>query len=147
MFAEVVMQSKLILLWLVIESFGSALAERPGSPFTGNWEGRVNGLPAVELALTQLDGKVSGEITFPFHQRGADGKWEVKRRDSGPMLVSNLQGRTLTFEVTHHKCHGCSELGPNVKFRMNLTGPDEARLFMIESQPTDSPGLRLIRRK
>jgi len=63
--------------------------------------------------------------------------------------VPRLEGKTLTFEVQHYKCHGRTELGPNVKFRMELTGPNEARRWKLENQDTSKdfgPGLNLVRR-
>src|SRR4029077_4359806 len=65
------------------------------------------------------------------------------------LLVARVEGKTLTFEVEHHKCHECAELGPNVKFRMELAGSNEARLWKLDGQKVDQdlgPGLRLTRR-
>ena len=65
------------------------------------------------------------------------------------LLVPHVDGKTLRFEVQHHKCHGCTELGPNVKFRMELVGPDDARLWKLENQDGSKdlgPGLKLVRR-
>lgn len=66
------------------------------------------------------------------------------------LLAPLVEGGTLTFEVQHHKCHGCAELGPNVTFRMELTGPNEARLWKLETQDPKKdldPGLKLVRRR
>ena len=62
------------------------------------------------------------------------------------LLAPNVEGRTLVFEVQHQRCHGCPELGPNVKFRMGLDGSKEARLWNLNEGPDSSPGLTLVRR-
>ena len=65
-----------------------------------------------------------------------------------PLLVPGVEGKTLTFEVEHRKCHECVELGQNAEFRMELRGPDEARLKLDEQRADKGlgPGLRLTRR-
>ena len=141
------MQRQIRLLLLVLEFVTGALAGGAKSPFVGTWEGKLNDLPAVEIRIRETGGRINGEITFPFHQRGSDGKWEVKSRHTTPMIAPNVHGKTLTFETTHHKSHGSTVLGPNVKFRMDLTSQHEARFFKIEKPPGDGPGLRLTRRK
>ena len=119
------------------------------SPFAGTWEGKTHDQPSVKLTIEDAGGKVSGVVVFYFQLRGNDGKWHVasKQDAGGPMLAPQVEGKILTFEVTHHKSHGGSELGPNVKFRMELTGANEARLHMVEDQPDAGPGLKLTRQK
>ena len=99
----------------------------------------MNGLPAIELRIRNPAEKPGGEIMFYFHQRKPDGTWEVKRQNMLPLLNVNANARTISFEVTHHKVHGGSELGPNAKFRVDLVGPQELRLFKIESGSEGAP--------
>jgi hypothetical protein len=65
-----------------------------------------------------------------------------------PLLVPRVEGDVLTFEVEHHKCHDCKELDANAKFRMKLTGANEARIWRLEpgKTPTDD-GLKLVRER
>jgi len=58
-----------------------------------------------------------------------------------------VEGKVLTFEVEHDKCHGCTEVGPNAKFRMELITPNEARLWKLDGEERSSDtGLRLVRK-
>jgi hypothetical protein len=120
------------------------------SSFVGTWEGKMNDLPGIDLKIDEAGAKVGGTIVFYYQERSnANEPWHVAGETPVPLLVPHMAGRTLTFEVRHHKCHGCAELGPNVKFRMELTGPNEARLWNLENQDTSKdlgPGLRLVRR-
>jgi hypothetical protein len=54
------------------------------------------------------------------------------------LLGPHGEGETLTFEVQHHKCHTCSELGPNAKFRRELAGPNDALLWKLENTEQES---------
>jgi hypothetical protein len=64
--------------------------------------------------------------------------------------MPRVEGKTLTFEVQHHKCHTCPELGPNIKFRMELAGPNGALLWKLENEGEKNkemdPDLKLARR-
>jgi hypothetical protein len=116
------------------------------SPFAGTWVGVTNDQPAIELVVNETAGKIGGTMGFYFQRRGADGKWNVESKHAVPLLVPKVNDKTLEFEVTHHKSHGSTELGPNVKFRVQLTGADEARLFKLD-EPITSDGLKLTRKK
>lgn len=122
------------------------------SSFAGTWEGKINDLPGIDLKIEEANGKISGIMTFYFQERSdANAQWHVASENPVPLLVPHVEGNTLTFEVQHHKCHTCPELGPNVKFRMEVTGPNEARLWKIENEGPEKnkdlgPGLKLVRR-
>jgi len=110
----------------------------------------MNNLPGIDLKIYEVGGKVSGAIVFYYQERSNENEpWHTAGESPAALLVPHVEGKTLTFEVQHHKCHGCTELGPNVKFRMDLTGPNEARLWKLENQDTSKdsdPGLKLVRR-
>jgi len=123
----------------------------PGkSSFAGTWEGKMNDLPGIDLKINEAGGKVSGAIVFYYQERSnANERWRTAGESPAPLLVPRMEGKTLTFEVQHHKCHGCADVGPKVKFRMELTGPNEARLWKLENQYTSKdlgPRLKLGRR-
>jgi hypothetical protein len=118
----------------------------------GTWEGKENGLPAVELSLRNDAGQISGTIGFYFQTRGPDGKWHLDGNPpfEVPLLSPKLQGTVLTFETIHHRRHGSAELGPNNKYRVAFLRPKEARLqvFRYGSKENGAaPGLKLIRRE
>jgi hypothetical protein len=122
------------------------------SSFAGTWEGKMNDLPGIDLKIEDADGKISGLMIFYFQERrDPSAPWHVASESPVPLLVPHLEGKTLTFEVQHHKCHTCPELGPNVKFRVELAGPNEALLWMLENEEEKKnkelgPGLKLVRR-
>lgn len=119
------------------------------SSFGGSWEGQINNLPGIDLNINEAGGKISGIITFYFQERSdPNGPGHVQGQDRTPLLAPHVEGKILTFEVEHHKCHGCAELGPNVKFRMELTSANEALLWNVGQQETSkdpAPGLQLVR--
>lgn len=112
----------------------------------------MNDLPAINLKIEDTNGKISGVMTFYFQERrDTSAPWHVASENPVPLLVPHLEGNTLTFEVQHHKCHTCPELGPNVKFRMDLVGANEARLWKLENEEQAKgkdlgPGLKLVHR-
>jgi hypothetical protein len=122
------------------------------SSFAGTWEGKMNNLPGIDLKIEETGGKISGIATFYYQERSdANAPWHVAGEHPVPLLTPNVEGNTLTFEVQHHKCHSCPELGPNVKFRMEVTGPNEARLWKLGDEGQENnkdlgPGMKLVRR-
>jgi hypothetical protein len=120
--------------------------------FAGTWQGKMNDLPGIDLKIEEANGKISGVMIFYFQERSdANAPWHVASENPAPLLVPHVEGNTLTFEVQHHKCHTCPELGPNVKFRMEITGPNEALLWKLENKQQEDkkdlgPALKLVRR-
>ena len=110
----------------------------------------MNDLPGIDLKIEETDRKISGTAIFYFQERSnSDGAWQISAERPVALLLARVEGKALTFEVEHHKCHGCAELGPNVKFRMELAGSNEACLWKLDDQRVDKdlrPGLRLTRR-
>jgi hypothetical protein len=119
------------------------------SSFTGTWTGKLNGHPGIDLTLDEAGGKISGTVVFYVQERDdAGGLMRVTAEDPVPLLAPRAEAKTLTFEV-QPPCHDCAEPGPNVGFRIELTGPDELRLWKLDDQQTGkdlAPGLKLIRR-
>jgi hypothetical protein len=131
-----------LILWLLMSESSAST-----SPFAGIWEGQTNGLPAIELRVQDSAGKPAGDIVFYFQERKSDGPWTVKSDHTVPMLNVKTEGKMMTFEVTHHKSHGSSELGPNVKFRVQWINGQELRLFKVDPATEPGPGLKLTRRR
>jgi hypothetical protein len=124
-------------------------ADDPNSQFAGTWEGTMNGLPAVEIKLTDHSGKVDGTIAFYLQMRGEEAKWRVmgdKASAVQPLLSPYVNGNVLTFEVTHHKTHGSAEFGPNKRFRIAVTSSTTAYLRTADADSNPPPhGLKLVR--
>jgi hypothetical protein len=112
----------------------------------GPWDGKLNDIPGVvEITIDESGQKLNGRIAFFFQKRGDDGIWRVEGdKMEAPMLAPKIEGKSLSFEVNHYKTHGGKELGPNAKFRMELTGKSEARLINLEDQSVGS--IVLVRR-
>ncbi|MFY9724420.1 MAG: hypothetical protein WAJ87_02940 [Bryobacteraceae bacterium] len=128
----------------------SSTVVRANSPFAGTWEGKLNDLPGIDLKIEEAGGKISGSIVFYFQERpDVNSPWRVTAEYLVPLLSPRIDGKTLTFEAQHHVCHTCAELGPNAKFRVEVAGPDELRLWKLDDpQPSKDlgPGFKLIRR-
>jgi biopolymer transport protein ExbD/biopolymer transport protein TolR len=106
----------------------------------------MNDLPEINLKIHEADRKISGAMVFYFQEReDPNGPWHVTGESAVPLLAPHVKGNTLTFEVQHQRCHGCSELGPNAKFRVALAGSNEARLWKLDKETDSGPGLKLIR--
>jgi hypothetical protein len=131
---------------LIVALLTAILMAGAESLFTGKWDGKMNDLPGVDLIIRDAGGNVSGSIVFYFQSRGNDGKWHVGGKYTEPLLTPQTDGKVLTFEVRHHRFHGSPELGPNVKFRMELTGADDAVLQKLGDDTRPTP-LKLSRRR
>ena len=134
---------------LLISFSGLTTIAKGASPFVGTWEAELNDQPAVELTIEETGGKIVGVITFFFQRRGADGKWHIEGKPARqPVIAPKVEGNFLTFEVLHHKRHGSPELGPNNKYRVEVTGKDEMFFRNVEGRPKEDPkDLKLTRRK
>ena len=120
------------------------------SSFAATWEGKMNDLPDIDLKIEQAGGKISGHIIFYYQERSdPNGPWRTTAEYPATLLAPHVAGKTLMFEVEHHKCHHCAELDANAKFRMELVGPNEALLWnlLYEKAGKDpGPGMKLVRR-
>jgi hypothetical protein len=115
--------------------------------FAGTWNAEMNGLPGAKLTVANDGEKLGGTIVFYMQKRkNVNAPWQVTGKYEAVILVPHVEGNTLTFEVQHHICDGCAELGPNVHFRVELTGADEARMWRLEDGK-DSPAYKLVRTK
>jgi hypothetical protein len=133
------------VLQVLVGFLSLALVADDRSTFTGMWEGRMNGLPGIDLTVKDVGGKISGVMVFYFQKRDDQGKWHVESKYTVPLIAPQADGKILTFEAAHGKFHGSSELGPNVKFRMELTRVNRAILRKI-GEDSNLPAMKLIRR-
>jgi biopolymer transport protein TolR len=124
----------------------SSAADSENDSFAGTWEGRMNNLPGLNLKIQETERRISGAIVFYFQKRDdPSGPWHLADQNTAALLAPHVEGKTLTFEVQHQRCHGCAELGPNVKFRMALVGANEAQLWNLNEGPDSSRGLTQVR--
>jgi hypothetical protein len=123
-------------------------AEKPAasSRFAGTWDAEMNGLPAVNLEIRGSGQNMSGTIIFYLQKRKApDEPWRVTGDYRAQLLGPHLEGDMLSFEIKHYLCHGCSETGPNVRFRMEVQGMNGGTLHKI-GDPS-MPSVKLTRRE
>lgn len=125
---------------------GSQRRPGPPSPFDGTWDGTMNDLPGIKLIVADGGGgEIGGVVTFYFQKRDDGGPWRVADKFVAPLLAAQAEGKVLLFEVQHHKTDGSPEFGPNVKFRAELAGGNEALLYNT-SEPSMGPS-RLVRQE
>ena len=118
-----------------------------GSAFAGTWQGTSNGLPSIDLKIENAGSKLAGTAIFYLQTRKDESEpWRVASETTLPMLSPTLQGKNLMFEVPHHTCHGCTDYGPNVRFEMELTGRNEARLVRFSDSGEQRDSVKLVRK-
>ena len=132
-------------MYSAIVPSGIAGYQKPS--FAGIWQGRVNHLAGINLEIHETDTKIVGTVTFYFQKRDyANSPWHVAGESTLPLLAARRRDESLIFRVQHHRCDGCSELGPDVQFRMTLAGSDEARLWNLSEKADLNSGVRLYRK-
>ena len=138
----------LVAVWL-FAAFATAQTEKSaaGSAFAGTWQATSNGLPSIDLRIENAGSKLAGTAGFYLQTRKDESEpWHVASETTLPMLNPAEHGKALTFEVPHHTCHGCTDYGPNVRFRIELTGRNEARLIRFSDDGEPSESLKLLRK-
>jgi len=111
---------------LFVVAAGSIFAK---SPFAGTWQGKAEGLPAITLTVKDQGASPRGKITFYLLKRSAEkDPWHVDSKETTPLLKPKTDGKTLSFEVAHHKFHGSKEFGPNVPMQVTLISDRQAKL-------------------
>ncbi len=138
----------------LLAGFALIVAVATGVAATGNgrdaavcgiWRGELDNLPAVVLNITDEAGPLQGAILFCLIRQD-EGKPPTSLPGiPEPLFNPQFDGKTLTFQVSHRRAHADTASDPPVTFRLDLTGPDEARLVRI---PQDGPSyLRMAREK
>ena len=141
---------KSVVVVLLFAAFAAAQSEKSvaGSVFAGTWRGISNGLPSIDLKIENAGSKLAGTAVFYLQTRKDESEpWRVGSETTLPMLSPALQGKNLLFEVPHHTCHGCTDYGPNVRFEMELTGQNEARLVRFNDSGEQRDSVKLVRKQ
>ena len=106
------------------------------SDFVGIWKGTLGSLPAVTLTLEQEDGKPTGAILFYLIRRSEDGKQTASAGVPEPLIDPKLDGKVLTFKVSHKNAHPPRTLNdPPVEFKLEWEGPGTTVLIGREAPP------------
>jgi hypothetical protein len=97
---------------------------------TGVWRGQFDGLPGVDLVITDDDNQLRGAILFYLHLRpDVNSPYSSKPGLPEPVFNLHLDSDTLTFQVSHRRAHAPGSLQDSPRqFRLKFTGPDQAEL-------------------
>ena len=112
--------------------------------FIGVWRAQLEGLPAVDIVISNEGGQLTGGILFYFHLRlDANQPWTSRPGLPEPLFNIKMAGDTLHFQVSHRRAHPPRTLNdPPVSFRLSIVGPDKANLV----NETESAGpLAMVR--
>lgn len=140
---------RLLVVVLLFAAFATAQTETSivGAAFAGTWQGISNGLPSIDLKIENAESKLAGTAVFYLQTRKDESEpWRVASETTLPMLNPTVQGKNLMFDVPHRTCHGCTDYGPNVRFEMELTGQNEARLVRFSDSGEQRDSVKLVRR-
>jgi hypothetical protein len=111
----------------------------------GIWRGELDNLPAVTLNITDEAGPLQGAILFYLIRRDEGKPPTSSPGIPEPLLNPQFDGQRLTFQLSHRHAHADTTSDPPVRFRLELTGPDEAKLMRV---PQDGPSyLPMVREK
>ncbi len=102
----------------------------------GIWRAELDNLPAVVLNVTDEAGRLQGAILFYLVRRDEGKPPTSSPGIPEPLFNPRFDGKSLTFQVSHRRAHENTASDPPVTFRLDLTGPDEAKLVR---SPQDGP--------
>lgn len=132
-----------VLVLLLLSFATSCAAPVDNSGLVGVWRGKLYSLPAVILTVENEHGKLSGAVLFYLIRRNPGAPPTASPGVPEPMLNPSLEGKTLTFEVSHRHAHPPRTLNdPPVRFRLEITGPDSAKLLL-----ENAPAMEMLRDK
>lgn len=112
--------------------------------FVGVWRGQFDGLPGVDMVISNEGDHLAGGILFYLHTRSdVKSPWTSRPGLPEPMLKVRLAGQTLHFEVSHRRAHPPATLQDAPKeFTLRLIAPDRAELV---NQSEGAPEVVMIR--
>ena len=111
----------------------------------GIWRGELDNMPAVTLNITEEAGPLQGAILFYLIRRDEGKPPTSSPGIPEPLFNPHFDGKSLSFQLSHRHAHANTSSDPPVTFRLDLTGPDEAKLVRI---PQDGPPyVRMVREK
>ena len=125
-----------VLLLFLASCAGVASAAHNTSAIRGVWRGQMDGLPAIEMTISDEGGELTGAIVF-YLIRHNDG--QPPRSSPGgpePMFNMKFDGTTLNFRVSHRRAHPPrTRNDPPVSFRLRITGFNNGVLTREGKEP------------
>ena len=140
---------KVLVSFAVVAALATVVgaADKVRNPaIVGIWRGELDNLPAATLNITDEAGTLQGAMLF-YLIRQDEGKPPTSSPGiPEPLFEPQFDGKILTFKLSHRHAHAnTSASDPPVTFRLELTGPDQAKLVRI---PQDGPSyMQMVREK
>lgn len=133
------------MLIVAIAVVGTANEKETDAAILGVWRGALDDFPAVTLNITKQAGALQEAILFYLIRRDEGKPPTSSPGIPEPLFNPRFDGKSLTFQLSHRHAHANTSSDPPVTFRLDLTGPDEAKLVRI---PQDGPPyVRMAREK
>ena len=130
---------------IVVAALVAAADKGHNVAVVGIWQGESDNLPAVTLNITDEAGPLQGAMLFYLIRRDEGKPPTSSPGIPEPLFNPQFDGKSLTFQVSHRHAHADTTSDPPVTFRLELTGPDEAKLIRV---PQDGPSyLPMVREK
>jgi hypothetical protein len=133
----------MVIVVVAVAATATANEKKADGAILGIWRGELDNLPAVTLNITEEAGPFQGAILFYLIRRD-EGKLPTSSPGvPEPLFKPRFDGKSLTFQLSQRHAHSDTSSDPPVTFRLDLTGPDEAKLVRI---PRDGPPyVRMVR--
>jgi hypothetical protein len=132
-------------LSISLASLGGATEKGKYDAITGIWRGELFGLPAATLNITDEAGPLQGAMLFYLIRRDESKPVSSSPGVPEPLFNPKFNGKSLIFQLSHRHAHADTTSDPPVTFRLDLTGPEEAKLVRV---PQDGPPfIKMVREK
>jgi len=132
-----------LCLCLMLSGAGVAAAAGKYPAVTGVWRGRMEGVPAVVITISDEGDELTGAMLFYLVRREQGQPPRSAAGSPEPMFNLKFDGKALDFRVSHRRAHGAKTANdPPVNFRLTITGPNEAR---IVREGAEKDALPLVR--
>jgi hypothetical protein len=132
-------------LSITLASLAGARGKGQYDAITGIWRGELFGVPAATLNITDEAGPLQGAMLFYLVRRDEGKPVTSSAGVPEPLFNPKFDGKSLTFQLSHRHAHADTTSDPPVTFRLDLTGPEEAKLVRV---PQDGPPfIKMVREK
>ena len=103
------------------------------SRLAGVWRGQEDGLPAIDLVLSDEGAALRGAILFYLHKRiDSNHPYTATPGLPEPIFELKREGDTLTFLVSHRYAHPPGSLHDSPShFRLTITASNRAQLLNV----------------